>query len=1264
MPIGFRGLKKKPNHLHELLRRGDEANQRRSWSEAEDAYRVILSADPSLKHIWVQYGHALKEQGLLIPAEHAYRRSIDLDCRLADTFLQLGHVLKMQSRIDAAVDAYLTAHRLAPESVHPRIELQAVGIEVPGFDTSNGRRKYVDEFNNLYGKLPAPDFVSDENASDIKRAYVLQASNLASESAAVFDYRFYFYVNTLAQTDIPQLEWSLCLLHFCISGIDRLLLCNADFTFDSDFYCATYLTHQLGSANAYWHWLHVGFNRGWHPAKGNWLRSRLGGDAAALEALDLSVCSQFFHRDRPDVKWADLFERFITSDVLKPGPHLPVDAKTADFLALIADRFALDGKDGEASALYQRILLSLPTHKRALSHYADCLFRQRFFLPAAQSYMLLATTYGDSIWSILNRARCYEELGHLHEALTCLYQGVDLFLNDAPLKDRFHYIADAYLQQQWNTAIAIGRLGRYDDARACLHQACEQVSAMLAPKRSLDRTGPIRTVAIFGDAGLKQCYFYRVEQKIEQLLMMGYDAKFFDFRSDTTRFLEQIESFDAVIFFRVPAFVGVMRAIYKCRELGVVTFYDIDDLVFGGGGYPESFESFFNLISLDEYIGLHLGIPLFRHAISLTDYAIASTPALAAEMEKLVRKKQAFVHRNGFGKLHEVLAARAPHRQRSDRVRIFYGSATKSHKDDFRDLIEPALVEIVKRFGQRIQIVLVGHYVLSDEMKSIEKNLIILDPIFDIESYWTILQSCDINLAVFKRTGMTDCKSEIKWLEAAMFRIPSIVSGSATYQDVVEDGATGIICNNVKEWIGALDLLVRNGDRRLQIGQRAWEVVCRSYNMEAMGKNLASILAQAAPEHADVKKPVVVIVNVFYPPQAIGGATRVVHDNVLNISKNYSGNFEIKVFTTGWGPEERDYEIRSYAFDGVSITSVIRAHQSNLDHVVYDERMLQIFLEYLDRVNPAVIHFHCIQRLSVAIVSAAISRKIPYLITAHDGWWVSDNQFLINQNNDPELYDYNDPFATAGKWGTSSYHRMMRLWPALSAAKNVLSVSEKFADLYRACGVPNVKTVANGVSDIRVEARSVSADGRVRLAFIGGIGHIKGYDIIKYALLSEPFNNLRLLVIDSGLEPGDSKRTVWNTTPVDFVPKTPEPKVAALYANIDVLLAPSVWFESFGLVSREALLCGCWVVASDRGSIGDCVTDGENGFVIDVSNPNALRNVLRLIDNQPQRYVTSPKVKPALRRATEQADDLAAIYEMIIASDTSADGVEELRETI
>jgi tetratricopeptide (TPR) repeat protein len=107
----------------ELVAAGDDANRNRDWPRAEQAYRSALDVSPDLAHIWVQFGHSLKEQGRLPEAETAYRKASELKPEDADAMLQLGHLLKLRARYDEALTAYRKSHELAPESADARTEV-------------------------------------------------------------------------------------------------------------------------------------------------------------------------------------------------------------------------------------------------------------------------------------------------------------------------------------------------------------------------------------------------------------------------------------------------------------------------------------------------------------------------------------------------------------------------------------------------------------------------------------------------------------------------------------------------------------------------------------------------------------------------------------------------------------------------------------------------------------------------------------------------------------------------------------------------------------------------------------------------------------------------------------------------------------------------------------------------------------------------------------------------------------------------------------
>ena len=1259
MPVAFRGGSWKLR-LKNLLWSGEAVDRQGFWREREAACRAELSLDPSLKHIWVQYGHALKEQGRLDAAEEAYRRSLALDATFADTNLQLGHLLKLQGRTADAADAYLIAHRLDPGLADPHRELLALGLDMPPPPRGKSEFDADPEFiEAAYGTSPEPAAGRYASTEHALRAHALTAGVLN-----IFDFRYYFYANAAVRNAAGKLNRHRCLLHFCTHGISNVLQCNGDLVFDAAFYCDAYLPWRLSGSNAYWHWLNVGSDKGWHPSRINWLKHKLGSDLAARASIDFAPCRTFFYTDDLGAKSADLFDRFLDAEVLCPGPHLLVTPETADFFVAVADRFVGVNDDDAAISLYERVLLSMPNHRHALLNYADCLLRKRLFLPVAAIHAGIIERNEASLWCFLHQAACHEELGDSRKALTCLQSGIDRFPGEFRFERWFDDLADRFLVREWRLAFAIGKLGRYSEAQSRMQKALEFVSSKMTVAEGLPHK-PIRSVAIVGILDIPQCYFYRVEQKAEHLEAAGYDVFVYNVHSQLNDFISEIYKYEAVIFYRAMATIPVLGAIEKSREMGLVTFYDMDDLLFVDD-YPGTPERFLGQFTTEDYVGLKLDVPSYRHAISLCDYGMAPTSALADEMAKIVTSGRAFVHRNGFGREHERLSLAAPAVRAGKPITIFYGCGTKSHKEEFRDLVEPALVEIVARYGSRVHIVLAGYTVTSDAgriwyvdgvipseaLESIRQNVTLIGPIWDIDEYWSILKTCDINLAVLKKSAMSDCKSEIKWMEAAMFGIPSVVSGTMTHEEVIEPGVTGLICNTPEEWIAALDLLVGDEALRRRIGFAARQRVHDTYNILRMSENLASIFEQTAPETKSPPKPIIVIVNTFYRPQAGGEATRIVGDSVRYLTEAYKDDFQIEVFTTTpWTAQ--DYEVRCYAHEGVRVTAVHCPVSPEIAQTEQDARMEELFAEYLDRVDPALIHFHDIQRLTASVVSAALARGIPYVITANKGWWISDLPLIVNEADEQVLYDYSDPVATTRKWGAAAHRRMMQLQAPLFGASKILVAGDKSADLHRNCGIPNVVTLANGVSDIQKKPRTASPDSRVRLGFLGGIEDARGLDIIRYALLSREFEHLRLTIIDAGLDPGSSRQKVWNTTPIEFISEVPDDRLAELYANIDVLLAPSVWPETFGLVACEALLCGCWVVASDRGSVGDCVVPGENGYVIDVSDAMELIGVLGLMDATPQRYLEAPSARPVFRRSSEQGDELAGLYKSIIAAQST-----------
>jgi glycosyltransferase involved in cell wall biosynthesis len=80
---------------------------------------------------------------------------------------------------------------------------------------------------------------------------------------------------------------------------------------------------------------------------------------------------------------------------------------------------------------------------------------------------------------------------------------------------------------------------------------------------------------------------------------------------------------------------------------------------------------------------------------------------------------------------------------------------------------------------------------------------------------------------------------------------------------------------------------------------------------------------------------------------------------------------------------------------------------------------------------------------------------------------------------------------------------------------------------------------------------------------------------------------------------------------VEYVGEIGEAEKGAFLGGAAALLFPIDWREPFGLVMIEALACGTPVIAWRRGSVGEVITDGVTGFVVE-STAEAVGAVQRL----------------------------------------------------
>lgn len=1046
---------------------------------------------------------------------------------------------------------------------------------------------------------------------------------------AVFDERLYGALNPHRRDDELDPHF------FATKGFVAFDSISVDRPFDPAFYKATYVDiSHFDDVDAYRHWLVYGLNE-----------DRF---ASPVEHL------RRFHF--PGDRVPPFFRQSLSSTIL-PG-SVTDSARLQAFLALPSARisellithgienfdlsfvylyFVRLGDREKAAVCLQHYLLAHPTDKAALHHFGDLKLAQGDKFAAFLAFAKLLETNPGEFWPSLRTSEILIDFGRTKEAVD---HALDLFHRKPEswlarrnlvetIRKRFHL--------QYGRSLLTASTDRAE-ARRALNSAVAELNESIVSARLPALSGHNkvnRAVAIVSFSSPPQCFRYRVEHRIAQLELLGWNCEWFD-ASDPKAFSRSAQRFSVAIFSRVPGTPEMLLTIDYASQLGLRTFYDIDDLIVDEENYPPPLDGMGGLVTPDEYAGLSLDPVLYKAAARSCEFGIGSTNVISRELRKLVKSGTAITHRNGFLD-RDYLGRVRRHKKTPDTVTVFYGSGSRSHTGAFLGGAGRALRLLMAR-DPRIVLHIVGELALDESFAGLLSRIRRTPMVASFSDYLDLLSSADINIAPLDSSVFSDAKSEIKWMEAALVGVPSVVARSANYLDVVSHGQDCLVCSSWKDWSDAIERLAGDAELRDRLATSARNKVLATYSARQLGTELVrqfDALLDDAPRHAHEPKTKLAVVNVFFSPLSVGGATRVAEELARELaSPEY--NTEIEVFTVLLNAESEGVVERFGAL-GFDITAVAPSSSTGLGVPENDIATRAAFSEFLTRFKPDVVHFHCVQLLTASLLDEAASRNIPTVVTVHDGWWISDHQFLIGPNG--------RLVSETGDWGDSN--RLSRLRRALRQVGCVVAVSNRFAELYEQRGIGPLSVIPNPITDLIVP--EPPSDGRLAVGFLGGFGLAKGGDLIRKAISAVSFPNLRFLFVDHAAPEGDERVERWGPNEVLVVGKVAHARVGDLYARLNVVLAPSVCVESFGLVVREAITLGRWVVVSDRGALSESVEEGQNGFVIDVANAGGLILVLRRMDSAPERFRRHDRTRLGLPGVAEVAKAYQSLFAGLMA---------------
>ena len=315
---------------------------------------------------------------------------------------------------------------------------------------------------------------------------------------------------------------------------------------------------------------------------------------------------------------------------------------------------------------------------------------------------------------------------------------------------------------------------------------------------------------------IPQCTRYRVLNKAEQLRKHGFKVKVVNLSEFE---LTQAQNASHIIIYRSPISPELLRLCHLAKDYGKPIFFDIDDLVFDTL-YTDQL-SYTKGLPHHEKEKYDANVRNYGYMLENCDGAITSTNQLQKELKKYQSK--VLLNRNLAS--DELISISSQflkdYSHVSDVVKIGYFSGSISHNENF-ELIKPAIKQLLKKYSN-VQLHIVGILDIPKDMKPFENQIVTHDYV-DWDKLPVLISEVDINLAPLVDSIFNRAKSEIKWIEAALVKVPTVASKIGAFSDMVIDGETGLLATD-DQWFDKLEALVLSPELRQNLAESAYRAV-------------------------------------------------------------------------------------------------------------------------------------------------------------------------------------------------------------------------------------------------------------------------------------------------------------------------------------------------------------------------------------------------------------------------------------------------------
>lgn len=321
----------------------------------------------------------------------------------------------------------------------------------------------------------------------------------------------------------------------------------------------------------------------------------------------------------------------------------------------------------------------------------------------------------------------------------------------------------------------------------------------------------------------------------------NYKAHLF-YTSEIKDIRKYINNDTICIFVRVSWTLELDSFIQFLKLNNIKVIYDIDDLIFREEDIKFIVSSDYQSKDINHQ-NILFGY-LYRKIwmMNLADVFITTNEFLGLLLNNYF-KRRVYVIYNSLNKrqvdfANNILSKFNQQKQKTKYIGYFSGSS--SHNNDF-SLISDHLVRVLSEFSN-VNLVLGGYLQIDHQKFNNYKKRIIQLSFTDFMTQMLNLSSLYINLIPLILNDFNNSKSELKYFESAIFKVPSIASPTFVYKQIYERNPNNIVLSQNSEWYQKIKELILNEDYYRTISQSAYEDVINTYTVENILKQINNFL--------------------------------------------------------------------------------------------------------------------------------------------------------------------------------------------------------------------------------------------------------------------------------------------------------------------------------------------------------------------------------------------------------------------------------------